>query len=115
MAVIGQPKFSHRGADMPKKVACGANTHHYEGLAGAAWLPVALYVLPLSPKDHPTMAQGSPRVVGGHPEIMSFQPTHAGLKTAQFSPVGPQGGGGGVILENWRQHLEPPSLVGGSI
>ena len=39
--------------------------------------------LPLSPNNPPTTAQGSPGVVGGHPEIAIFQPTHAGLKTAK--------------------------------
>ena len=45
-------------------------------------LPLS-YILPLSPNDHPT-AQGPPDIVGGHPKIMIFQPTHAGLKTASL-------------------------------
>ena len=38
------------------------------------------------------ITQGSAGVVGGHPEIVIFQPTHAGLKTAKSSPVGPHKG-----------------------
>ena len=53
---------------------------------------MSVYTLPLSPNDHPTIAQGSPGLVGGHPEIAIFQPTHAGLKTAKCSPVGPHRG-----------------------
>ena len=49
---------------------------------------MTLYVLPLSPNDHPT-AQGSPGVVEGHLEVAIFQPTHAGLKTAVLTMVGP--------------------------
>ena len=58
-------------------------------LHGSPWL----YTYPqMSPNDHRTIAQGSRRVVGGHPEIAILQPTHAGLKTAKPSPVGPHRG-----------------------
>ena len=42
---------------------------HWEGLVGATWLPMGLYILPLSQNDPPTTAQGSMGVVGGHPKI----------------------------------------------
>ena len=49
---------------------------------------MGLYVLPLSPNDHPTTARGSPGVVGSHPEIATLQPTHNRLKTAKYpAPV----------------------------
>ena len=34
----------------------------------------------LSPNAHPSLTQGSARVIGRHPTIVIFQPTHAGLK-----------------------------------
>ena len=46
----------------------------------------------LPPNDHQTTAQGSPGVVGGHPEIAIFQPPYAGLRTAKPSPLGPHRG-----------------------
>ena len=42
-------------------------------------------------------AQGPPGVARGCPGIATFQPTHAGLKTAKSSPVGPYRG---ANLEN---------------
>ena len=50
----------------------------------------SLYVLPLSANDHPTMAQGFPRVTAGcrgHPKIVIFQPTHGSLNMAKSSMV----------------------------
>ena len=59
---------------------CSPFTPNTTNPVGATWLPVALCTLPMSPNHHPTTAQGSPGVVGGHPQIAIFQPTHAGLK-----------------------------------
>ena len=50
--------------------------------------PLRMHVLPLSPNNHPTTAQGSLGVSGGHPEIAIFHPTHKGLKTTKSSLVG---------------------------
>ena len=73
---------------------------------------MGLYILPLSPNDHPTTAQGSPGVLRGHLEIMLFQPTHAGLKTAESTMVGPHRG---ANLGNLEIELGTLSLVRGSI
>ena len=35
------------------------------------------------------LAQGHTAVIGGHPKIATFQPTHASLKMAKFSLLGP--------------------------
>ena len=58
---------------------------------------MGLYVLPLSPNNFPTTAQGPLGVVEGRPKITIFHPTHAGMKMAKSSPVGPYGG---TDLEN---------------
>ena len=55
-----------------------ANKPHQKGLIGAAWLPVCLYVLALSPNDHPTTAQVSMRTVKGRWKKCIFHPTHVG-------------------------------------
>ena len=49
------------------------------------------------PKD-PRQLTRVAGVVGGHPKVAIFQPTHAGLQTAKSSAVGPTGvwGGSGV-------------------
>ena len=62
--------------------------------------PLVLYILASSPNDPPTSAEGSPQVIGGQPEIMIFQPIHAGLKTAKSSLVGPHRGT--ALVEKWR-------------
>ena len=60
-------------------------------------------ILPLPPNDHPTTAQGSPGVVGGHPEITIFPPTPAGLKTAVLTCRAPQGGRSWKIGDSTRE------------
>ena len=58
--------------------------------------PHGLLRTPLSANIHPTPAQGSMGVVGGHPNVAIFQPTHAGLKAAENGKslvVGPHRGG----------------------
>ena len=96
MAAIGQPTFANCSANKPKTALLRANKAQYEGVVGAAWLTMGPYVLPLSPNDHPTAAQGPPGVVGGRPRITIFQPTNASLKMAKSSP---EGGGVGKF---WR-------------
>ena len=76
----GGEGFAHHSASGPKTALLG---HHRECRAGATPLPMALYVLPLSPKGHPTTAQGSLGVVGGHPEIVMLQPTHTSPENGQ--------------------------------
>ena len=74
-------------------------------------------VLPLSPHDHPLTAQ---QVVGGHPEIAFFQRTHAGWKTAKYSPVGPHRGANLGKLEialgspviGWGVHMKDDGGTG---
>ena len=51
-----------------------ANTVGWHWL-GALGLAMGWYVLPLSPNDHPSLAQGSLGGVRGHPEIAIFQTT----------------------------------------
>ena len=53
----------------PTTPRLGANKPRQEGLVGAPWLPTVLYLLPLSPNDHTTEAQGPLGVVGGHAVI----------------------------------------------
>ena len=36
---------------------------HYEGLIGATWLHMGLYIAQLSPNDHPSLAQGLSKVI----------------------------------------------------
>ena len=59
------------------------------------------------PNDHPTTAQGSPGVVGGHPKITILQPTHNGHKMAKSSPVGPHVG---LDLGKLEMALETPVI-----
>ena len=56
-------------------------------------------VLPLSPNDHPTIAQGSRGFVRGHPTRACFQPDHAGVKARKSSTVGPHSPHGNVRLQ----------------
>ena len=51
--------------------------------------PMGLNVLPSSPNDDPSLAQGHPLIIEGHLEIPLFQPTHAGLKMAKSSLARP--------------------------
>ena len=89
MAAIGHPGFAHCGAHRPNTVLSRANMHLWEGLVGTTQLPMGLHILPLPPNDHSTTAQGCLGVIRCHPKIVIFQPTHAGLKTAESSLVGP--------------------------
>ena len=54
---------------------------------------MSFYIVPLSPNDHPTTAQGPQRLSEVTPKIAIFQSTHGGLKTAESSLVGPHKGG----------------------
>ena len=86
VATTGQPNFAHHGASKPKMARSGAKKQQQKGLFGATWLPMGVHALPLSPNDHATMAQVSPRVVRGHSKIAIFpyglcQPENGGGHT----------------------------------
>ena len=53
----------------PTRWLLGANKHPYEGLVGATWLPIGIYVTPVVTKLSPNNGPRVPGVVRGHPEI----------------------------------------------
>ena len=50
----GLPSVAKHSANGPKSALLRANKHYEEGLLGATWLLMGVYILPLSPNDHPT-------------------------------------------------------------
>ena len=59
VAVVGQPTFAHCSEKSSEAALLMANKTQQQRLSGTTCLPIALYILLISPNDHPITAQVS--------------------------------------------------------